>query len=337
MKSPPFISPQSIIPQIPKPIVSAILQKASHMPRLHTARFSGVMMKQEHLVLLFQSNSLHTLILFHCHLPRSVRLPPSSIRYLTVSSMSDWQRIEPLLGHCSANLEALDFVGHLSQEPGSTRLPLLPKLRKLKFKEISGWTSHLDTLTSLAPQLEHLEVWGRNSVSGLSALPASLNRLSIDQWAIESRSFGTRPFVQVLHLHLTYYSHLPFGNDHGGLAIPTIQSTFPNLTRLYVDTHYYFRNFALLLARALPNVTWLKLGISGAPLSLNYDYDASLYTHETHGGPLASLHVNVTLYGEKHGMESVRLRLQSGGAERKRGRWGWGLSQGFTKGRCRVK
>jgi len=197
MKSPSFVRPQPIIPQFPELrttfIVSAFLQKASHMPRLHTARFSGITMKQEHLALLFQSNSLHTLILFHCRLPRSVRLPPSSIRHLTVSLMGDWPRIESFLGHCSANLEALDFVGPLRQEPGSTRLPLFPKLRKLKFVVTSGLVSHLDTLTSLAPQLEHLEVWGRNSVSGLSALPVSLNRLSINQWAIEHGNFGTRP------------------------------------------------------------------------------------------------------------------------------------------------
>jgi len=281
-------------------IVSAILQKASHMPRLHTARFSGVTMKQEHLALLFQSNNLQTLILYQCYLPRLVRLPPSSIRHLTLSLIqSEWQCIESFLGHCSANLEALDFVGHLSQEPGSTRLPLFPKLRKLKFTENSGSISHLDTLTSLAPQLEHLELEERNRFHGLSALPASLNRLSISQWTIETGDFGTRPFVQLLHLHLTFYNH----DSRRGFVIPIIHNTFPNLTRLHVDIDDHSCNFVLLLARTLPNVTWLKLGISGAPLSLNYDYDTSLYTAETHGGPLASLHVNMVLNGEKHGME----------------------------------
>ena len=256
-------------------------------------------MKQEHLALLFQSNSLHTLILFQCRLPRSAPLPPSSIRHLTVSLMSDWQRIESFLWHCSANLETLDFVGHLSQEPGSTRLPLFPKLRKLKFKEKPGIISHLDTLTSLAPQLEHLEVWGRTYVSGLSALPASLNRLSISQWTIEDSDFGTHPFVQLLHLHLTFYNH----NTGRGLVIPIIQNTFPNLTRLDVDIHDDSRNFVLLLARNLPNVTWLKLGIRWGPFSLNNNYDTSPYTAETPGGPLASLHVNVMLL---YGMELYR-------------------------------
>ena len=103
-------------------------------------------------------------------------------------------------------------------------------------------------------------------------------------------------------MHLTYYNHVA-GDDYRGLVIPIIQNTFPNLTRLDVDIHYYSRNFVLLLARNLPNVTWLRLGISGAHVSLNYNYDTSPYTAETPGGPLASLHVNVTLYGEKRGME----------------------------------
>jgi len=64
-------------------------------------------------------------------------------------------------------------------------------------------------------------------------------------------------------------------------------------------------------------------------------------------GHLCSWHVhcsaweeNCTFYEHDMGLffwVAVRMRLQSGGAERKRGRWGWGLSQGFTKGRCRVK
>jgi len=90
------------------------------------------------------------------------------------------------------------------------------------------------------------------------------------------------------------------------LVIPIIQDTFPNLTRLDVDIHDNSRNFALLLARNLPNVTWLKLDIRWGPFSSDYNYDTSPYIPETPGGPLASLHVSVTLDSERHGMVSLK-------------------------------
>jgi len=101
------------------------------------------------------------------------------------------------------------------------------------------------------------------------------------------------------------YYDLIGGHDHRGLVIPIIQSTFPNLTRLDVNSLHASRDFVLLLARSLPNVTRLKLDISGTPWSLKYIYDTSPYIAETPGGPLASLHVNVK-YGEKHGRETYK-------------------------------
>ena len=273
------------------------------MPRLQTVRFSTIRVEQEHLALLFQSNTLHTLILFQCSLRSIAYLPPSRIAHLTMALMDDWIYMEPLLGHCSASLETLDFVGQLRRSPRSTKLPHFPRLRKLKFVVTSGPTSHLDTLTSLAPQLEHLEVWGRGPVSGLSALPVGLQYISINQWLIEHGDFGAHPFVHFPHLHITYYNHVA-DDDHRGLAIPIIQRLFPNLTSLEVDIHYYSRNFVLLLARALPKVTRLQLNMSGVPWSLKYNYDTSRYITETLESPLASIHVNVTLlYGQKHRVE----------------------------------
>ena len=271
-------------------ILSAFLRNVPHMPQLHTAAFSGVKVKQEHLALLFQSISLHHLILFRCRLPKSVCLPPSPIRYLTLSMRSDCKLVGPLLGHCSANLETLDFTGQLTQLLGSTTLPLFPKLRKLRFEEAPGSISRLDILISLAPQLEHLEVDGQaDFLSRLSALPASLNRFSIGRWMINDRDFGTRPFVHLPHLHITHYHHLT-QSDHRGSIIPTIRRIFPNITSLDLDIKWDSRNLALLLARHLPNVTRLGLGISGHGV---YDLDigAHLKYFAEPRGPLASLYV----------------------------------------------
>ena len=258
--------------------------------------------KQEHLALLFQSNSLHHLKLIRCALPKSVRLPPSPIRYLTLSLRGDYKHMEPLLGHCSANLEALDFVGHLPQPPGSTTLPLFPKLRKLRFEEEPGSISHLDTLISLAPQLEHLEVDGQaDFLSRLSALPASINRFSISRWMIND--IGTRPFVHLPHLHITHYGYLAQG-DLRGSVIPIIQCIFPNLTSLDLDIKWNFRNLALLLARHLPNVTRLKLVISWSS-ACDLDISPYLPYFAEPGGPLASLYVDVK-YANKLDMETYK-------------------------------
>ncbi len=262
------------------------------MPRLHTADFSRIKVKQEYLALLFESNTLHHLRLIRCGLPKWVRLPPSPIRYLTLSLRDGYKLVEPLLRHCGANLEALDFTGHLPQLLGSTTPPLFPKLRKLRFEEKPGSISHLDTLISLAPQLEHLEVDGQaDFLSRLSALPASLNRFSIGRWMINDGDLGTRPFVHLPHLHIAHYHHLAQG-DYRGSVIPIIQRIFPNITSLDLDIKENFRNLALLLARHLPNVTQLKLVISWSS-ACDLDISPYLPYFAEPRGPLASLYVFV--------------------------------------------
>ena len=186
--------------------------------------------------------------------------------------------MEPLLGHCSPNLEALDFNGYLSQLSGSTktRLPLFPKLRELKFDGANGLISDLGTLTSLAPQLEHLELCGHRDfthrLSALPALPAGLNRFSINRWAMDDRYFDTRLFIHFPHLHITHFHN--YGReaegDRRGSVIPIIRRIFPNLTSLELTIQWDFRNLALLHARLLPNVTRLKLNISCPTM---YDLD----------------------------------------------------------------
>ncbi len=291
--------------------ISAFLRIVPHMPQLHTAGFSQIKVKQEYLALLFQSNTLRHLKLIQCGLPKSVRLPPSPIRCLTLSLRDGCKLVEPLLGHCGANLEALDFTGHLPQPLGPTTRPLFPKLRKLRFFLKPGSIHHLDTLISLSPQLEHLEVDGfAYFLSRLSALPASLNRLSIGRWMINDGALGTRRFVRlphlhITHLHITHYHHLAQG-DHKGSVIPVIQRTFPNITSLDLDIKWNFRNLALLLARHLPNVARLKLAISswsstrGSDISPYHPYFAGP------GGPLASLHLFVRC-ASKHDMDAYKI------------------------------
>jgi len=284
-------------------IVSAFLRNVPLMLRLHTATFYKIKLQQRHLALLFQSNSLHHLEISKCYLPRWVFLPPSPIRYLTLSLRDDCRHVEPLLGHCSPNLEALDFNGHLSQSSGSTktRLPLFPKLRELKFDGANGWIGDLDTLISLAPQLEHLEYCGRKDfIHRLSVLPPSLNRLSINRWAMDDRYFDTRLFVHFPHLHITHFhKSRDAEGDRRGSVIPIIQRIFPNLTSLELTIQWNFRNLALLHARHLPNVTRLKLNIS-CPTVDNLDIGPYLPYFAAPGGPLASLYVNVEYANEFH-------------------------------------
>jgi len=294
---------QSIVRFRSRHIVSAFLRNVPLMPRLHTATFYKIKLQQRHLALLFQSNSLHHLEISKCYLPRWVFLPPSPIRHLTLSLRDDCRHVEPLLGHCSSNLEVLEFRGNLSRPPGSTRtrLPLFPKLRELKFDGTYGLINDLDTLISLAPQLEHLKYCGRKDIiHRLSALPASLNRLSINRWAIDDRYFDTRLFIHFPHLHITHFHKgREAEGDRRGSVIPIIRRIFPNLTSLELTIQWDFRNLALLHARHLPNVTRLKLNIS-CPTMDDLDIVPYLPYFATPGGPLASLYVNVEYANEFH-------------------------------------
>jgi len=202
----PLVDPQFLKLSVPnRRVISAFLRNVPHMRRLHTARFSEVNVEQEHLALLFQSNSLHHLILFRCSLPGSLRLPPSHIRDLTLTVRDNCDHMGPLLGHCGANLEALDFALDWQAPFFIETLPLFRKLRKLKYTTASGSVHYLVRLASLAPKLEHLEVWVPiYLVDELPALPASLNHLRTNQWLIEDGFFGTRPFV-----HLRYSGQPP--------------------------------------------------------------------------------------------------------------------------------
>jgi len=276
-KSPLAIPEPRVLNLRTKYIISTFLRNAPCMPGLHTATFSRIIMDQEHLELLFHSKSLHTLIFDHCSLRGMAPHTPSSIRHLEMRLVED---MEPFLGHCSANLETLHFIcRHAWQAPGLQRFP---KLRKLVFARS---TSQLDTLTSLAPQLEYLEFLESDPVYGLPAIPASVNYFTTSQRMIRRGDFGTHPFLHIHHLHIKHASH--------GSITPIIQHVFPNLTSLELDITGSFRNFTLLLARALPNVTRLKLNIWDIYPRYDY-YDTSQYIGETLGGRLSSLYVNVS-------------------------------------------
>jgi len=258
-----------------KYIISAFLRNAPCMPRLHTASFSGIIVDQEHLELLFHSRSLHTLVLGFCSLRGMAPRTPSHIRHLEMRHVED---MDPFLGHCSANLEALHLIcQHAWRVPGPTTLRLFPKLRKLGFGRPM---SQLNTLISLAPQLEYLEVLESGERDRWHpAIPASVNCFT-SQGMIK---LGTGPFLHIHHLHIKRVSH--------GSITPIIQLVFPNLTSLELDITGSFRNFTLLLARALPNVTRLKLDIWDTyPRD---DCDTSDIV-QTPGGRLTSLYVNVS-------------------------------------------
>jgi len=256
-----------------KYIISAFLRNAPCMPRLHTAIFSRIIVDKEHLELLFHSRSLHTLVLGFCGFRGMAPRTPSHIRHLEMRYMED---MNPFLGHCSPNLETL-LLTCPWQMPGSTRLPLFPKLRKLVFGRPMN---QLNTLISLAPQLEYLELLGSGERHHWRlVIPASVNYLTIEGMP----NFGTGPFLHFHHLHLKHVSHRSI--------TPFIQLVFPNLTSLELDISGSFRNFTLLLARALPNVTRLKLDIWGTyPRD---DCDTSDIV-ETPVGRLSSLYVNVS-------------------------------------------
>ena len=281
-------------------IVSAFLQNILRMPRLHTARFSGIRMEQEHLAPLFQSNSLHTLILSRCGVCTMVGLPLPRIRHLTLLSISvgEWPHMVSLFEHCSANLETLDLVGELGQVPGTTRLPIFPKLRNLKLVIALMSMDHIGRFIPLTPQLEHLEIWGHYSIPRMPALPACLNRLTISGWMIEDGSFHPHPHLHLSHLRIKQYSNVRDSredNSYSRMIIPIIQHVFPNLTSLEVDIYYHSRDLALLVARSLPNVTRLQLNISGALYPLDYSHDTSWCFTETLERPLSHLYVDVNV------------------------------------------
>ena len=292
-----IIHPQVLNPRVAR-IVSAFLRNILRMPRLHTARFSGIIMEQAHLALLFQSNNLHTLILSRCGLCTILGLPLPRIRHLTLLwiPVDDWPHMVSLFGHCSANLETLDLIGELGQVPGSTRLPIFPKLRNLKLMIALVSTDHIGRFVHLTPQLEHLEIWGHHPIPRMPALPAGLNRLTINGWMIGQASFDPLPHLHLSHLRIKGYSivrGVRDDNSYSKIIIPIIQHVFPNLTSLEVDIYYHSRDFALSVARSLPNVTRLQLNVLAALYPL-YDNDTSWYFAETPEGPLSHLYVNAT-------------------------------------------
>jgi len=277
-----------------KRIISAFLRNVERMPRLHTACFIDIEMEQEHLELLFQSNSLHHLLLRRCGFLHLGCLPPSRIRHLTLSLMVEWKDVEPLLRHCSANLEVLEIYNHFRPMQKSTTLPLFPNLRKLKVQDTSNHTTHVNALTSLAPRLKVLEVYGSAKVAELSALPGGLERLTINRLGIWDGCFGTRPIDRLSHLHITYYKFAK-EDDRRGSILPITKDTFPNLTTLELTIGWDFRNIALLLARHLPEVTQLELNIDSHLFFRTREFDVNPYLSyfAEPRGPLARLYVNM--------------------------------------------
>ena len=262
------------------------------MPRLHTARFSDIEMVQKHLVLLFRSNSLRHLNLYRCGFRHLSWLPPSRIRHLL---FVECENTEPLLGYCGANVEVLEITNHKCPMQQSTTLPPFPNLRKLKIIDKYSHVTHLNTFVSLAPQLKALEVYGRREITGLSALPGGLNRLTINRRRIWDGCFGTRPFIHLSHLHLTY-SRDEVMDDRTGPVLLIIKDIFPNLTTLKLDINWEFCGTALFFARHLPKVTRLELTLQHFPGLRRRDFYIGPYLSglAEPRGPLTSLFVDTS-------------------------------------------
>ena len=251
----------SELPSLLTPALLTLVKAIPEMRQLHTIKLNHIILSRMYLYTILSSPCLIHLILDTVQLPKISTLPPPKLRKLTLTMMSSWETVQPLISQLATSLEYLELQRCTFLPLSQLQLPPFPCLQELRHLQFTQSTfpkeSQLNEFLRLGPQVTHLHVTGHVHES-VSACQRSLRYLTTNAWTLSERTFGTEPFPWLMHLSLSLSGY--FDELSRLLTLSSfIRDHFPRTTSLHLNIPWVFRNDAILMARSQHNVHTLKL------------------------------------------------------------------------------
>ena len=247
------------------PALFTLVNAIPAMRQLHTIHVNNIILSRMYLYNILSSPYLIHLTLEAVQMPKISTFPPTTIRKFTLKTMSSWETVQPLISQLAMSLEYLSLQGCEFRAPSQLQLPSFPCLQELHYHQVSNRRTFTDNgqlneLLRLGSQLTHLLVTGQTHYDPITACRNSLQHLSINDQMLSEKIFGTVPFPRLIHLTLRIFRFSDaVKNPHKRSLF--ICDHFPRITSLHLHIPWFFRNYAMAIARSQHNVQTLTLTI----------------------------------------------------------------------------
>ena len=248
------------------PAIFTLVKAIPAMQQLHTIRLAYMSVSRTELYSILSSPCLIHLILYRVQIPKLNTFPPPTLRKLTLSAITSWEGVEPLIGHLQTSLEYFELRWCKFRALRPLLFRPFPRLRELRHGQngLRGTfpnESRMSELFQLGSQITHLYLFGSFDHIRVTALPKCLRHLSIEARVLIEQNFRTSPLRGLLSLSIKG-STAPWEYGYPLRLLPSlIRDCFPGITSLQLHIQWSFRNIALVLARFQRNVRVLKLVI----------------------------------------------------------------------------
>jgi len=245
------------------PTLNTLIGALPAMPQLHTIQLSNIILSRTYLHTILSAPHPVHLTLQTVKLPQMSTFPPTRLRKLTLTRMSSWETVEPLIAHLAASLEYLGLQMCRFLPPIQLQLPPFPYLHELshhqeRIRNTFPDKGQLNELLRLGPQVTRLHVTGHTRNESVIACHESLQYLYTSIWMLSEDIFGTEPFPRLIHLSLIFSEYADTRN-HPLTPSSFIRGHFPTVTSLHLSIPWGLRNHAMVMARSQHNVQALKL------------------------------------------------------------------------------
>jgi len=249
------------VPYLLTPALYILVNAIPIMQQLHTVQLNNIILSRMCLHTILSTPYPIHLILDTVQLPKIISFHSTTLRKLTLSMMSSWETVRPLIAQLATSLEYLELKWCEFLPPSQLQLPSFPCLQEIRYRQHSTRRnfpdeSELNELLRLAPQVTRLHVTGHILNEPITACRESLQYLLISIWMLSEHMFGTKPFPRLMHLSLIHY-------EFADIFPPSsfISDHFPMIKSLDLSILWEFRNHAMVTARSHHRVQTLKLVI----------------------------------------------------------------------------
>jgi len=246
----------------PYSVVLTLVKVIPAMPQLHTVHLDHVILPRVYLYTILSSPHLVHLSLDTVQMPKMSKFPPPKLRKLTLTAMTSWDAIKPLISHLSTSLEHLEVRWCDIWDLHNRQLPPIPCLRELRHLHITDRWNLADGsgFFHLGPHISHLHLSGNVYQPWVVPFPKSLRHLFVDERVLTATVFGTNPLPWLTSLSIRCDREREGVTDRLTL-LSFVCVRFPRITSLHLTIPWHLRHFALVMARSQPNVQALNLVI----------------------------------------------------------------------------
>jgi hypothetical protein len=300
------------VPYLLTPTVFTLVNAIPAMRQLHTIRLNNIILSKMYLHTILSAPYPTHLILIAVQLPKIIVFPPTKLRKLTLTMMSSWETVQPLISQLATSLEYLELKWCEFLPPFQLNLPSFPCLQELRhhtyiIRSTFPDKSQLNELLRLGSQVTHLHVSGHLRDEPVTACQETLQYLSTSFWMLSEDIFGTKPFPRLMYLSLKFSAYI----DRADLLFihsSFIRDHFPTITSLELSIPCVFRNRAMVMARSQHKLQALKLimyiqdWVEPADEEMDPFFPVGVPNDPLHRAmspaPLQTLNLDVQLHGE---------------------------------------